>query len=187
MKQLRFFLLSALAFLCQTTDMKAQDVKELVVVMNRNYTYQDPRWESSVVLKKGEAITVINEKGANYDYWPYPAANVAIPKKVTHVPGAAREHYIVLNGANIRLRKGPSLNHGYYCYNELSGASVYHNQFIKDNNKPKTDEWGLEASWKAYTLPKGTRLPYLGTEKGFYKTKFNGMVFYIQAKSCLLK
>lgn len=81
MKQLSFFLLSAIAFLCQTTDMKAQDVKELVVVMNRNYTYQDPRWESSVVLKKGEAITVINEKGANYDYWPYPAANVAIPKK----------------------------------------------------------------------------------------------------------
>ena len=187
MKQFGIFLLSAMAFFSHTTDLMAQDAKEIAVIMSRDYTYEDPRWGSPVQLKKGEAITVMDEKGAAYDYWPYPAADVSIPKNVTRLPGAAHERYILLNGNNVRLHEAPSLKSGYYCINTESGASVYHNQFIKDTNKPKTDDWGLAARWEAYTLPKGTRLPYLGTQNGFYKTKFNGTVFYIQSRSCILR
>ena len=183
----KVILLSVIAFFCVAANVMAQESKQIVVVMKRNYTYDDPRWSMQVTLKKGQAIEVVNEKGAYYDYWPYPAANVAIPKSVTRLPGSNGEHYLVLNGTNVRLREGPSTSYGYYCYNAASGASVYHNQFIRDNNKPKTDDWGVMADWEPYYLPKGTRLPYLGKVKDFYKTKFDGVVFYISAKYCLLK
>ena len=166
----------------------AQDnSKEIVVVMKRNYTYEDPRWSQPVTLEKGKAITVISDGSSSYAFWPYPAADVSIPKAVTRLPGSNGEHYILINGTNVRLREGPSTKYGYYCYNSASGASVYHNQFIHDSRKPKTDDWGLMAEWEPYYLPKGTRLPYLGTKNGFYKTMFNGTVFYISAKYCKLK
>ena len=170
------------------TQMKAQaQQKEVVVVMKQNYKYDDPRWDMSVQLDKGEAITVMDVGGTSYEYWPYPAADVSVPKNVTRLPGGAGEHYIIINGTNVRFRKGPSIRHGYYCYNAINTASVYHNQFVTDSRKPKTDDWGLEAEWKPYYLPKGTRLPYLGKKNGFYKTKFNGQVFYISAQFCRLK
>ncbi len=181
-----FFLCLLLLFLSLSgTALRAQ--KKEVVVMSRNYTYDDPRWNTPVQLEKGEAITVTAADGGYYEYWPYPAADVAIPKNVTRLPGAAGERYLVVNGTNVRLRKGPSTNYGYYCYNAANTASVYHNQFITERNKPKTDDWGLSAEWEPYYLPKGTRLPYLGKQSGFYKTKFNGQVFYISAKFTLLK
>ena len=174
-------LFTATAAIAQTTS------KEKVVIMNRNYVYEDPRWEQSATLPKGEAI-IVQDVGTAYEYWPYPAADVRIPKNVAHVPGTVKgERYLVINGTNVRLREGPSLRHGYYCINVLSGASVYHNQFVTDKNKPKVDEWGLEAEWEPYYLPKGTRIPYLGRQGDFYKTKIDGVVFYISAKFCLLK
>lgn len=186
MKRLILFTLSLIALSAQPADIMAQG-KDLVVVMNRNYTYEDPRWNQSVTLKQGEAITVVDDGSANYDYWPYPAANVVIPKKVTRLAGTKGEHYIIINGTNVRFREGPSTRYGYYCYNAENTASVYHNQFIHDNNKPKTDDFGLAARWEPYYLPKGTRLPYLGQQNGFYKTKFNNNIFYISAKYCIRK
>lgn len=167
--------------------MAQENLKEKVVVMRRDYTYEDPRWSTPVVLEKGEAISVIDASAKEYEYWPYPAAEVHIPKCVTRLPGAAGEHYLVLNGTHVRLREGPSTNYGYYCVNLENTSSVYHNQFVNDSNKPGTDAWGLTAEWEPYYLPKGTHLPYLGKQAGFYKTKFNGTVFYVSAKYCLYR
>ena len=188
MVRTKVLFLSVIASFCLAAHVMAQDnTKEIVVVMKRNYTYEDPRWSQPVTLEKGEAIKVMSDGSSTYDYWPYPAANVGIPKEVTRLPGSNGERYLQVNGTNVRLRKGPSTNYGYYCYNAANTASVYHNQFIHDNKKPKTDDWGLAAEWVPYYLPKGIRLPYLGKEKGFYKTMFNGTQFYISAKFCLLK
>ena len=188
MIQSKVLLLSVMAFFCQAVNVMAQgEPKEIVVIMKKNYTYEDPRWSQPVTLEKGEAITVMSDGDSNYNYWPYPAADVEIPKSVARLPGSNGEHYLLLNGTNVRLREGPSTNYGYYCYNVASSASVYHNQFIHDRNKPKTDNWGLTAEWEPYYLPKGTKLPYLGKKNGFYKTMFNGIQFYISAKYCLLK
>lgn len=178
-----------IACMIQSANVMAQDAKEVVVVTNRNYTYDDPRWSQPVELPKGTAIKVLDEGGGDdYYYWPYPAANVVIPRNVAHVPGYIKgERYLVLTGTNVRLREGPSTKYGYYCYNIASSASVYHNQFISDTNQPSKDDWGLEAEWRPYYLPKGTRLPYLGKQGDFYKTKFNNQVFYISAKFCVLK
>lgn len=188
MTKLKILLLSAIALFCQAACMMAQKApKEIVVVMKKNYTYEDPRWSQPVTLEKGKAITVMSDGGSTYNYWPYPAADVEIPKEVTRLPGSKGEHYLQINGTNVRLRMGPSTSYGYYCYNVANTASVYHNQFILDNEKPETDDWGLTAEWEPYYLPKGTKLPYLGKEKGFYKTMFNGTMFYISAKYCLLK
>ena len=188
MKKTKVLLLLVIALFCQTVNVMAQgEEKVIVVVLKRNYTYEDPRWSQPVTLEKGKAITVNSDGSSTYNYWPYPAADVSIPKDVARLPGSNGEHYIIINGTNVRFREGPSTNYGYYCYNAASGASVYHNQFIHDNKKPKTDDWGIMADWKPYYLPKGTRLPYLGKAKGFYKTMFNGVVFYISAKYCLLK
>ena len=189
MKKYKVFLLSVIAFFCQAVSALAQDEpKEIVVVMTKNYTYEDPRWSNQVTLEKGKAITVMSIKDRpSYNYWPYPAADVEIPKEVTRLPGSNGERHLKVNGTNVRLRKGPSTKYGYYCYNAANTASVYHNQFINDNKKPKIDNWGLTAEWEPYYLPKGTLLPYLGKENGFYKTMFNGTYFYISAKYCLLK
>lgn len=168
---------------------KAQsEPKELVVVMSRNYTYEDPRWLSPVELKRGEAIVVQDQEGASYDFWPYPAADVAIPKRVTRLPGAVKgERYLVLTVSNARLLQSPSAQSPYYCYNVESSASVYHNQFVSDGNRPKTDEWGLEAEWQPVTYPKGTRLPYKGKQGGFFKTKIGTLEFFISARHCQLR
>lgn len=188
MTKTRFLLTLMVVLGFQTADMTAQGTaKERVVVMRQNYTYDDPRWNTPVTLDKGEAITVMDNGGNTYEYWPYPAADVSVPKNVTRLPGGAGEHYIIINGTNVRFRKGPSTRYGYYCYNSINTASVYHNQFVTDSRKPQTDDWGLKAQWDPYYLPKGTRLPYLGKQNGFYKTKFNGQVFYISAQFCLLK
>jgi hypothetical protein len=185
MKQI--FLFSTIVFLCQPITLAAQQAKEIVVVMNRNYTYDDPRDGDEMVLAKGKAISVWNVPGGDYEYWPYPIGKVLIPKKAAHVLGTINgERYIVLNSAGVRLREGPSTQYGYYCVNSASGASVYHYKFVHDN-KPLVDDWGLKADWTPYTLPKGTRLPYLGKQGNFYKTKFNGQVFYVSAKYSLLK
>ena len=184
----KVILLSVIAFFCQTVKVMAQgEPKEIVVVMKKNYTYEDPRWSQPVTLEKGEAITVMSDGSASYNYWPYPAADVEIPKSVARLPGSNGEYYLQIDGTNVRLRQGPSTSYDYYCYNAANTASVYHNQFVPNNNQPATDNWGLTAEWEPYYLPKGTLLPYLGKEKGFYKTMFNGTQFYISAKYCKLR
>ena len=147
MKKWNVMMLLLLACVMRTQAVMAQDAKEVVVVMSRNYTYEDPRWGQPVELTKGTAIKVLDEGGGDdYYYWPYPAANVVIPRSVAHVPGKVKgERYLVLTGTNVRLREGPSTKYGYYSYNIASSASVYHNQFITDNNQPAKDDWGLDA------------------------------------------
>ena len=181
MKRLAIVILLLSAFMSLSVDLKAQsETKELIVVLNRNYTYEDPRWGSPVELKRGEAISVYDKAGASYEYWPYPAADVAIPKKVAHVPGTVKgECCLIVTTNGLRLLEKPSAQSPYYCYNADSGASVAHNQFVSDKARP--------ADWQPYTYSKGTRLPYKGKQGNFYKTKIGGQEFYISAKQCQLK
>ena len=189
MKRLAIVMLLLSAFMSLSVDLKAQsETKELIVVLNKNYTYEDPRWGSPVELKRGEAISVYDKAGASYEYWPYPAADVAIPKKVAHVPGTVKgERCLIVTTNGLRLLEKPSAQSPYYCYNADSGASVAHNQFVSDKARPATDDWGLQADWQPYTYPKGTRLPYKGKQGNFYKTEIDGQEFYISAKQCQLK
>lgn len=170
------------------TESRAQnDGKEIVVVLSQAYTYEDPRWGENVTIDAGTSLTVIDTGSDEYQYWPYPASDTSIPKSKTHLPGqGAGERYFILTGTNVRLREGPSLNYGFYCMNILSGASIYHNKFVKDRFKPREDDWGIKAEWDPIYLPKGTRLVYLGQKNGFFKTHFDGVTFYISAKYCKL-
>ncbi len=188
MIKFKVLFLTFFALFCQTADVVAQEEpREIVVVMKRDYTYEDPRWSHSVTLDKGKAITVMDDGGPYYNYWPYPAADVSIPRNVTRLPGSNGEKYLQLNGTNVRLREGPSTRYGFFCYDAASGASTYQYRFIHDGEKTEPDEWETIVDWTPYYLPKGIRLPYLGKENGFYKTRFNGTVFYISARYCLLK
>ena len=175
MKRLAIVMLLLSAFMSLSVDLKAQsETKELM--------------GSPVELKRGEAISVYDKAGASYEYWPYPAADVAIPKKVAHVPGTVKgERCLIVTTNGLRLLEKPSAQSPYYCYNADSGASVAHNQFVSDNARPATDDWGLQADWQPYTYPKGTRLLYQGKQGNFYKTKIGGQEFYISAKQCQLK
>ena len=61
MTKLKILLLSAIALFCQAACMMAQKApKEIVVVMKKNYTYDDPRWSQPVTLEKDKAITVMS-------------------------------------------------------------------------------------------------------------------------------
>ena len=176
MKKILFFLTFGLMTSLMT-------MAQLVVVMNKNYTYTDPRWEQDVTLDKGQAITVTDAGGDSYEYWPYPAADVAIPKKVTHIPGTVKgERCLVINTSKVRFLEKPSAKSRVYCYNVENTASIYHNQFINMSRKPSKDDFGLEAKWDPMTLPRGTKIPYKGKSGNFYKTEINGTTFYISAK-----
>jgi hypothetical protein len=110
-----------------------------------------------------------------------------LPKSVCRLPGSVRgERYIVINCTNLRLREKPSTSSGIYCYDSDYAGSVAQEQFLLHPEK-ELGVYGNSYSWKPYYLPKGTRLPYLGKVNGFYKTKFDGTVFYLHSKYCLLK
>lgn len=166
----------------------AQEQRTIVVVMNNDYTYTDPRWEQNVTLERGYAFTVNDSEGDDYDYWPYPAADVAIPKNVTHIPGTAKgERCLVINTSKVRFLEKPSAKSRALCYNVASTASVYHIQFINMNKKPRKDDFGLAAEWDPMTLPRGTKIPYKGKSGNYYKTEINGYTLYIPQKQARLK
>ncbi|MBR5102735.1 MAG: hypothetical protein IK092_06380, partial [Muribaculaceae bacterium] len=151
------FLLFAMLAIGSCAVAKGQDSKEVVVVMNNDYTYTDPRWEQDVTLKCGEAITVIDTQEGDYEYWPYPAADVAIPREVTHIPGTVEgERCLIIKSKSAHFFEKPSGKSNVYCYNIASTASVYHIQFIPMNKPPKKDEYGLTAEWEPMTLNYGT-------------------------------
>lgn len=162
--------------------------KEIVVVLNRNYTYSDPRWETSVTLKKGEAIRVNTMRGANWDFWPYPAANVEIPKRVAHIPGTVKgEKCIEITASDVPLYEKPSMKSNVMCINTASAASVFHAQFVPLSKLPKTDDWGIEAEWEKRTFEKGVKLPYKGKKGKFFKTEIAGTTYYIPASKARIK
>ena len=106
---------------------------QVVVVANRNVTYEDPRFGSTAKVPKGEAISVSNSRGSTYEWFLYPAASVDLPKSAFHIPGSVNgEKCIVVNGTNVRFREGPSLKTGIYCYDCMSAASYYRYEFVKD-------------------------------------------------------
>lgn len=166
----------------------AQEQSSIVVVMNDEYTYSDPRWGQNVTLDKGSAITVYNIEGDDYEYWPYPAAEVAIPKSVAHIPGTVNgERCLVINASNVRFLEKPSAYSRVLCYNIASTASVYHIQFINMKKKPKKDDFGLAAEWDPFTLKQNTAIPYKGKSGSYYKTEINGQTLFISAKQARLK
>lgn len=175
---------SLAALLVTTASMKAQ---EFIVVMNQDYSYEDPRWNHKVTLKKGDVISVLKNDDSYQYYGGYTAASVDIPKHVFHIPGSVKgEKCIVVNGTNVRLREKPSTKSGIYCYDENNGGSVARYKF-KLKPGVEVDEDGYQYGWQPYYLDKGTRLPYLGKSNGFYKSTFNGVVFYISARYTYVK
>ena len=163
--------------------------KVLVVVANRNVSYEDPRWGNNNTITKGKAISVIDDGSNQYEWWLYPAADVILAKKDFHVPGSIKgEKCIVINGTNVRFREKPSLQAGILCYNIEHAGSTYHIEFVKQSSVQKNLRVdGVPVFWDPYYLPKGTRLPYKGRVGDFYKTELNGMTLYISAKYCSLK
>ncbi len=181
------FLMVAVALMACSMKANAQ---QMVVIMSQNYSCDDPRGfdeSQKWTLKKGDALLVYKE-GNVYNYFGgYTAAFVEIPKRVCHLPGTVSgERYFVINATNLRLREKPSTSSGIYCYDENYGGSVAQLQFLVHPER-ELGVYGNSYSWKPYYLPKGTRLPYLGKVNGFYKTKFDGQVFYLSAKYCILK
>lgn len=175
-------LLTLLGLLACLTTM-AQEQQSLVVVINHDYTYSDPRWEQPVTLKKGAAITVVDTDGDYYQYWPYPAADVAISKSVTHIPGtAAGERCLVVKTAGAHFLEKPSKRSRVLCYNIGSSASVYHIQYVNLSRKPKEDDYGLQADWSPMSVPCGTKIPYKGKKGAYYLTEINGHKLYISAQ-----
>ncbi len=164
--------------------------QQMVVIMSSNYTCDDPRGFDETAkwrLKKGDVLNVYKSKDGYEYYGGYTAASVVLPSRVCRLPGSVKgERYIVINATNLRLREKPSLNSGIYCYDEDYGGSIAQNCFLV-NPKSEKGTYGNSYSWKEYYLPKGTRLPYLGKQNGFYKTTFDGTVFYVSSKFCLLK
>lgn len=162
---------------------------QIVVVANKTVEYEDPRWQGNGSLEKGEAITVSDDGGSDYQWWLYPAAFAELPKKDFHIPGSvAGEKCIVINGTNVRFREKPSTQSGILCYNIDSGASTYSIDFIKQSLIQRHMQIdGFLVYWDPYYLPKGTRLPYKGKTGSFYKTEFNGMVLYISARFSYVK
>ena len=57
---MRHILLLIIALSFSYSSVEAQNLKEIVVVMKSNYTYEDPRWSQPVTLEKGEAITAMS-------------------------------------------------------------------------------------------------------------------------------
>lgn len=164
--------------------------KQLVVVANRNINYEDPRFERTGTLERGEAITV-SDNGSTYGWWIYPMEpTIDFAKRNFHVPGTVQgELCIVVNGSNVRFRESPSLNAGIYCVDIMSGASYFQKGFIKDSQVKREyrDSEGILRCWDPIYLPKGTRLPYKGKVGEFYKTAFDGYTLYISAKYSYVK
>ena len=182
------FLLFALMAITSCLATLAQEQSTIVVVMNNDYTYSDPRWNQNVTLEKGFAITVYDIEGDDYEYWPYPAADVAIPKSVAHIPGTLKsERCLVVNTSNVHFLEKPSANSRVLCDNIESTASVYHTQFINMSKKPKKDDFGLAATWDPFTVKRNTAIPYKGKTGNFYKTEINGYTLYIPTKQARLK
>jgi len=179
---LRIFLLSMLAMM----SVEKINAQQMIVVMNQDYTYNDPRWEDQkVTLEKGQVISVYKEDGTYQYFGGYTAASVAIPERVFHVPGRAPgEKSIYINATHLRLRQGPSTKYPMFCYDADNASSIARYAFRKAPGKQKDED--MTYNWKPYYLDKGTRLPYLGKKNGFYKTTFNGEVFYVSAKYCRL-
>ncbi len=187
MRNIAKIVLVTLAMLPCTEKLNAQG---MIVIMNQRYTCEDPRGfdeNSEWTFNKGDALHVY-KRDNSYDYYgPYTAACVSIPARFCHIPGTVKgEKYIVVNGTNVRLRQGPSTSSGIYCFDSDYGGSIAQEKFIVNPSK-ELSTYGNSYSWKPFYFNKGTRLPYLGKVNGFYKTKFDGVIFYISAKYCILK
>ena len=183
-KIFRVFMLLAL-MLISSANVNAQG---MVVIMDGSYSCEDPRNDGETwTFKKGDALLVYNGDGNGYEYsGPYTAASVEIPKNKCHIPGEHGEKYIVINVNDLNLREGPSTRHKIYCYDEEYAGSIDPSKFLA-NPRRELGVYGNSYSWRAYHLPKGTCLPYLGKENGFYKTTFDGTVFYVCARYCSLR
>lgn len=66
-------------------------------------------------------------------------------------PSPQQQRYIIVDGANVRLRFGPSLDSGWL--HNSAGQPIY--------------------------APRGSRLPYLGQTADFYKVRYSGNEVYI--------
>ena len=175
-----------LLLLALTTTSQTMQAQSFVVIMNQNYTCENPQG-GEWTLKKGQAINVYEEDNAYVYSGPFLASGVEIPVSKCHLPGAVKgEKYLIINVDNLSLREKPSTKSGIYCYDEDYGGTFDPSKFSV-NYKKELGVYGTSYSWKPFYFPKGTRIPYLGKSGNFYKTTFDNKVFYVDAKKCTLK
>ena len=176
-----------LALVAASQNLRAQSY---VVIMNQDFTCEDPRGfdgESTWTLKKGEALRVYKEDNIYQYFGPYTVAYAEIPLSKCHVVGTVKgERCVTINVANLPLREKPKANAAIFCYDEEYAGSVDPSQFLVNYRREK-GVYGNSYSWKPYYLNKGTRVPYLGKVGNYYRTKFDGIVFYLDVSKCTLR
>lgn len=130
-------------------------------------------WTSTnkpVYIEKGQSLTYLGNDSKDFYNVQFDGKSVYISKKFARLTtpndnnkassskNAAAKH-VVVNGENVRLRWGASLNATIYCDNK---------------NKPIYPS-------------KGAKLNYLGQTGDWYKVSYNGNTLYISKKHCLLQ
>lgn len=124
-------------------------------------------WTSTgkpVYIDKGQSLTYLGDDSKDFYNVQFDGKSVYISKKYARLtyPNSEVNHsakYVVVNGDNVRLRWGASLNASIYSDNH--GKAIYPN--------------------------KGARLTYLGQTGDWYKVSYNGNTLYISKKHCLLQ
>ena len=118
-----------------------------------------------VYMNKGQKLTYIGRD--TYDFYnvQYNGQSVYISKDFSRLvyntpnPNTNTRSYVVVNGTNVRLRYGPSLNAD--IYRNSRGAPIF----------PQ----------------KGMRLTYAGQTGDWYKVYYDGRIFYISKQHCYLR
>lgn len=126
-------------------------------------------WTASnkpVYINKGQSLTYLGNDSQDFYNVQFDGKSVYIAKKYARlvypdkdVASPSGKKVVVVNGDNVRLRWGASLN-----------ATIY------------SDNRG-----KAIYPSKGDRLNYLGQTGDWYKVSYNGNTLYISKKHCYLQ
>jgi len=118
-----------------------------------------------VYINKGEKLTYLGDDSKDFYNVQFDGKSVYISKKYAKLMTPAKEVkkdsksvLVVVNGENVRLRHGASLNAAIYC--DKKGKPVY--------------------------PPKGARLTYVGEKGDWYKVYYAGKTLYISKKHCYL-
>lgn len=118
-----------------------------------------------IYMNKGQSLTYLGNDSYDFYNVKYNGQSVYISKQFSRLvynnnnrnTNSAR--YVVVNGTNVRLRYGPSLNAD--IYRNSRGAPIF--------------------------PPKGSSLTYAGQTGDWYKVYYDGRTFYISKQHCYLR